>query len=394
MRRSASAPRPIAAAAAAAIAVAVAPATAWAADSGFALAASGEASVSALIRYPEEGGGIGDPRIAARLESELRLSAEGPSALFRVKLDALADSAEASSLYPESPAPSLGLELREAEASLLPSSALALRGGLLLRDLGVGSYGSPVNPFAREEGQAGFWGIGAEWTPVRWLSSLAILSADRLARSGEVSGIEDYDAGTIVRFSPGGLDAAIGLYASGAAGGELRPIAFISVSPLSFLISVEAAASFPGKSDADPSASARAEIRKSLGIGDGSLEIAAAYRGVFPGRGEDGIAALFLGPDPEDPRYLPFAPFYGRHYAELSLYLEGSSAYSLSIAAVMALPSASLSGEARAEAYIGDARVFIRARGAAGGQGGEFPLIARLSGNPGLEIASGVEVSF
>ncbi len=396
MKRRASSARSIAAAAAAVLgaALATASAPAWAADSGFALAAAGEASVSALVRYPEEEGGLGDPGIGARLESELRLSAESPSALFRLKLGALAEGTELSGLYPGGAAPALGLELREAEAALLPSPGLALRAGLLLRDLGIGSSGSPANPFARAEGRAGFWGLGAEWTPGRSLSALALVSADRLARSGSVSGTEDYDAGAVIRFSPGALDAAVGLYASGAAGGEMRPIAYVSASPLSFLVSVEAAASFPGKSGADPSSSARAELRKSFAVGDGSLELAAAYRGLFPGRDEDGIAALFLGPDPEDLSYLPFAPFYGRHYAELSLYLEGGGAYSLSIAAVMALPSASLSAEARAEAYIGDACLFIRARGALGGSGGEFPLVARLSGSPGLEIASGLEISF
>ena len=57
---------------------------------------------------------------------------------------------------------------------------------------------------------------------------------------------------------------------------------------------------------------------------------------------------------------LPFAPFYGRNYAELSVYVEKSNAYSLSGEALLALPWSSASIEAKAEVFIGDAGVFVQ----------------------------------
>ena len=66
-------------------------AMALSADSGFALTASGSASVYADLAYPETTGGIGNPGILPWLESDLRLSVESPTALFRLRLGAYAE---------------------------------------------------------------------------------------------------------------------------------------------------------------------------------------------------------------------------------------------------------------------------------------------------------------
>lgn len=173
-------------------------------SSGFTLDASGTASVYAELSYPETpAGDIGNPSFEPWLESDLRLSAESPAALFRLRLGAYAEGDKSSGLDPRDYSDSLGLEVREAEAALLPSSSTAVRGGILLRNFGIGAYGSPVNPFARAMYQSGFWGLDAEWTPAPDLSTLAILSVDRIARTGSLSGLGGLDSGALVRYSPG-----------------------------------------------------------------------------------------------------------------------------------------------------------------------------------------------
>jgi hypothetical protein len=363
---------------------------------GFTLGASGSGSIYAELSFPEAtGGSLGRPGFETRLESDLRLSAESPTALFRLRIGAYAEGDKSSGIDPADYSDAIGLEVREAEASLLPAPSLALRGGVLLRNFGAVSCGSPIDPFARATGQSGFWGLGAEWTPAPDLSALAILSADRLARSGSVSGLKDCDSGAILRFSPGAFDAAIGLYASGAGEGELRPIGYLSLPLLSTLASLEAAVSFPGGgSVGKPAGSLRCELRKSLDPGRSSLELGAAYRGIFPGRDEEGIADLLASSSPNDLACLPFAPYYGRHYAELALYIEDPNVFSLSAEAMVALPWGSLSGSAKAEVYIGDAGVFVQVQGVAGDSNGEFPAMALAAGMPGLEARAGIEISF
>ena len=106
--------------------------------------------------------------------------------------------------------------------------------------------------------------------------------ADRLARKGSFSGLEDFDSGFLVRYSPGVLDGATGLYASGAGSGELRPIAYLSLPVLSLLSSLERQ-SFPlSGSNTAPSESLRFELRKSVDVGEASLGRRAAYRGFSP----------------------------------------------------------------------------------------------------------------
>jgi hypothetical protein len=364
--------------------------------SGFTLDASGTASVYAELSYPETtAGGIGNPSFEPWLESDLRLSAESPAALFRLRLGAYAEGDKSSGIDPRDYSDSLGLEVREAEAALLPSSSTAVRGGILLRNFGVGAYGSPVNPFARAIYQSGFWGLDAEWTPAPDLSTLAILSVDRIARTGSISGLEGLDSGALVRYSPGALDMATGLYASGAGSGELRPIGYVSIPLLSLLASLEAALSVPLSSpDREPWESVRCELKKDMDVGEASLGFGAAYRGIFPGRDETEIASLVAETPPSDLEYLPFAPFYGRDYAELSIYLEKSNAYSLSADASLALPWSSVYLEGKAEVYIGDIGLYVQIQGVAGDANGEFNDIALAEGLPGLELWSGVEISF
>ena len=368
-------------------------------SSGFSLGASGNASVYADLAYPESTAvGLGAPGVIMWLGSDLLLAAESPSALFRLRLGAYAESDKLSNVVATDSANALSLEIREAEATLLPADSLAIRGGMLLRSFGVGAYGSPVNPFARDVvflGQSGYWGLDTEWTLSPDVSTLAILSADRMARKGSFSGLRDLDSGALIRFSPGALDLAAGVYASGAAGGELRPIGYVSVPILTLLGSVEAALSVPlGDSGRSWSESVRFELQKSMNIGEASLNVGAAYRGIFPGRSEKEIADLVAQTSPADLAVLPFAPFFGQNYAEVSLSLEMPNVFSLVAAADVALPWGSLSAEAKADVYVGDASLFVRVQGVVGEAGGEFNGLALAGGLPGLEIWTGVELSF
>lgn len=363
---------------------------------GIVLGASGVASIFADLSYPARpDGGLGNPGPMAGLESDLRLSAEGPTTLFRLRLGAYAQGDRSSGIDPMDYSDALELEVREAEAALVPTPTLAVRGGILLRNFGIAVFGSPIDPFARAEGMSGYWGLDAEWTPTQDLSVLALLSADRIARTGKLSGFSGLDSGALVRYSPGILDAAAGLYASGAGEGELRPIGYLSLPLLSILTSLEAALSLPlGGAIDRPSASLRAELRKSMGIGQTSLDLGVAYRGIFPGRNESEIAELLATSTPDELSNLPFAPYYGRQYAELSVYLENAKAFSLAVDLDFALPWGSLTAAARAEVYIGDAGLFLQVQGVAGDTQGEFNTMAMAAGMPGLELRTGVEISF
>ncbi|HUW42374.1 MAG TPA: hypothetical protein VMV90_15310 [Rectinemataceae bacterium] len=369
---------------------------------GAPFSASGDISTFGELAYPEASGGLSSSAAATgNCLSTLRLSGQGQSIMFHLTLDAAVESPVSPASGPSEAANALLLDVREAETSLLASSSLSLRGGMLLRNFGIGSYGSPANPFARDEEslQGGYWGVDAEWTPSQALSAIAILSADRAARSGVFSGAEDLDAGILARYTPGALDGALGLYASGWGGGELRPVGYASLPLLGLLASLEAAVSFPadlaqGTGGRKPTESLRFELRKSAELGELSLQLGAAYRGIYPGRDQGEVASLvaasaYSGLPPD-----PFAPFYGRHYAELSIYAEKTDAFSASAAADIALPWGSVSGEAKLEFYIGDATLFLRVQGVAGESGGEFDGLAAAEAIPALDLRVGVDFSF
>lgn len=388
------------------IAVVAASCTPLFADSGEALSLGATGTVSSYLQlsYPQSAlyGRLEDPAVAAACESVASISAQSPSLLFRLRVAALAQGDKPSTIDPTDASNLLSFEVREAETAILPSPSFAIRGGMLLRNFSVGSYGSPANPFARDVDQGGFWGLDAEWTPGSSLSALAILSADRTARRGSFDGPKDFDAGALLRFSPGALDAAAGLYASGAGDGEVRPVAYCSVPVLGLLASLEAAVSLPlglaassaGAGDGSSSESLRFELRKSLDVGQTSIELGAAYRGIFPGRSAGEVAALAAQTAVSGPPALPFAPFYGRNYAELSLYAEKTNAFSLTSAASLAIPWGSVTTDTKVELYAGDAGIFVRVQWIDGAAQGEFNTLARAEGLSLLVLWTGVEFSF
>jgi len=361
-----------------------------------ALDASGNVSTVVELTYPRSaGGGFGDPAVGAAFESELFLSGTGPSALFRLRALASASADEPSAYQPTNLTNAVSLDIREAEITLLLSPALSIRAGMLLRSLGLGSYGSPADPFARLPDQGGFWGASAEWAPIPDFSAIALASADRAARDASFAGVEDIDAGAVIRLSAGALDTALGAYGSGYGNGEARPVAYVSYPAFGFLGSLEAALSIPlGGAEAKPSESCRLELRRGLSAGELSFELAAAYRGVFPGRSQSEfdsmIAALAGGGLPGD----PFAPYYGRHYTEFSVYVERPDLFSFSGDFVLSLPVASMMLETEAELYSGDAGLFVKAALVLGAEDGEFRAIARATGTSELVIGAGLSYSF
>jgi hypothetical protein len=335
---------------------------------------------------------------AAIIGSTSRILADSPGLLFQATLEATARAGVPSVDSPKG-ASTLFLELREAETSLLPTSSLALRGGLLLRNFGIGSAGSPANPFARGTDQGGFWGFDAEWTGSASLSAIAILSIDRMARSRSISGIADFDSGLLLRFSPGAVDAAAGLYTAGAGGGELRPITYISLPVLGCLASLEAAVSLP-LGPIDPAQgggtqeSLRFELRRSVDIGGLGLELGAAYRGIYPGRSEAEMGDLVAAAPAAGLPPNPFAPFYGRHYAELSLQTEGSDGFSIAANVALALPWSSSSYGAQIGLPLGSAELLFALSGVAGGRGAEFSGLAPYELVPALDFKVGVDFSY
>ncbi|HTX74234.1 MAG TPA: hypothetical protein VMC79_15490, partial [Rectinemataceae bacterium] len=142
--------------------------------------------------------------------------------------------------------------------------------------------------------------------------------------------------------------------------------------------------------------SLRAELRKSFGIGATALEAGVAYRGIYPGRDGAALADLASQVASGDPGALsePFAPFYGRHYAELSLYAENSDAFSFTTDLDCQLPWGSLSTDSRIDVYIGNASIFLRVQAIVGAGDGEFIALSRAQGLPLLVVWSGVEFSF
>ncbi|HUX39830.1 MAG TPA: hypothetical protein VMV83_01590 [Rectinemataceae bacterium] len=358
---------------------------------------TGNVQSYAKLAWPQSliGDGLGRPSVQVAGQSVALLSAESSRLLFRLRLAATALADKPSSLDPTDRSNNLALDVREAETALLPSSSLELRAGLLLRNFGVGSYGSPVNPFARDIDQGGFWGLDAEWTPSPAFSSLAIVSADRAARAGELKGLSDFDSGLLARFSPGIFDAAAGLYASGEGLGEVRPLAYFSV-PLSFVLaSLEAADSHPlsGSSTQD-SQSLRVELRTNFDVGDLSFQVGTAYRGIYPGRSASDISALAASLASTGLPADPFSPFYGRDYLEFSLFAEKGNAIDFSAAAAIQLPWGSLSEDARLDLYLGDASLFVHEQAMVGARDGEFIALARAAGLPLFIVWTGVDFSF
>ncbi|HUX38668.1 MAG TPA: hypothetical protein VMV44_12275 [Rectinemataceae bacterium] len=364
---------------------------------GIAFRISGSVQSYAKLAWPQSisDGGLGWPSAQFAGQSVALLTAESPRLLFRLRLAATAEADKASALDPNDHSNALALDVREAETALLPSSSLALRAGLLLRNFGLGSYGSPVNPFARDLDQGGFWGLDVEWTPSPVLSSLAIVSADRAARSGELKGLSDFDSGALVRFSPGIFDAAAGLYASGAGLGEVRPLAYFSVPLSFFLASLEAADSHPlsGASTQD-SQSLRVELRTNFDVGDLSFQVGTAYRGIYPGRSASDISALAASLASTGLPVEPFSPFYGRDYLEFSLFAARGDAFDFSAAALLQLPWGSLSEDARLDIYLGDASFFIHEQAMVGASDGEFVALARAAGLPLFVLWTGVDFAF
>ena len=365
-------------------------------SSGFTLDASGTASVYAELSYPETpAGDIGNPSFEPWLESDLRLSAESPAALFRLRLERTRRD-ESSGLDPRDYSDSLGLEVREAEAGGPPSVVIDRR---------------PRRDAAPQFRHRSLWLSGQSLrqghVPKRLLGagcrvdsrSRPIDSRHPLGRSHRQNGIAFGSWGPrLGRSRPvlaRALDTATGLYASGAGSGELRPIGYVSIPLLSLLASLEAALSVPlSGPDREPWESVRCELRKDMDVGEATLGLGAAYRGIFPGRDEAEIASLIAETAPSDLEYLPFAPFYGRNYVELSIYLEKTNAYSLSADASLAVPWGSVSFEGKAEFYIGDIGLYVQFQGVAGDADGEFNDMALAAGLPGLEVWSGVEISF
>ena len=90
----------------------------------------------------------------------------------------------------------------------------------------------------------------------------------------------------------------------------------------------------------------------------------------------------------------PFAPFYGRHYAELSAYAERTDAFSLSSSVEIALPWGSLSADSRAEVYVGDATLYVWVQNVAGTADGEFNNLAPAELFQALDVQIGVKFRF
>ncbi|HTX72363.1 MAG TPA: hypothetical protein VMC79_06010, partial [Rectinemataceae bacterium] len=135
------------------------------------------------------------PGFAAQTQALTLLSAESPGFLFRLRLATTADASKASALNAGDLSNALFVDVREAESALLLSNRLALRTGKLLRNFGIGGYGSPANPFARDPDQGGFWGLNFEWTPSPAFSALGIVSADRALQAGSLSDLYGFDSG-------------------------------------------------------------------------------------------------------------------------------------------------------------------------------------------------------
>ena len=131
-----------------------------------------------------------------------------------------------------------------------------------------------------------------------------------------------------------------------------------------------------------------------MDIGQASLDLGLAYRGIFPGRDETEIASLIAQTPAAALANVPFAPFYGSNYAELSLYLEKTER-------VFHLhrrgPRPSMAERERpgeGEVYVGDVTIFAQVQAFAGDASGEFNTIALATGFPGLEVWTGVQLSF
>jgi hypothetical protein len=344
---------------------------------------SGDLTNAVRLAYPASpfGGTLTAPGLTADCRAALTVAADSDWLGWHLGLSAVGG------------ADGVALDLREAEAALRPRPELVVRFGKLQRNFGVGGYGSPANPLARAPDQAGYWGLQADWTPAAALTATAALSFDRSVAAGRWLGAAGFDGGALARWSPGGLDLAVGAYASGAGAGEGRGVAALSLPLGPVLALAEAAVSWPASgTDRQTSGSLRAELRAGGGSGVFSLEASAAYRGVYPGRAAADVAAMAAAAPVAGLPGEPFAPFYGRHYAELALRLEAADRGALETAAVLALPAGGLDVSARLEWYWGDAAWFCSGRLIAGD--GEFALLTRSAGRPLFELATGLTLSF
>ena len=265
--------------------------------SGFALDASGNASVYADVDYPETtAGGIGNPSFEPWLESDLRLSAESPAALFGSPRSVRGGRQK---LGPRSEdcSDSLGLEVREAEAALLPSSSTAIRGGILLRNFGVGAYGSPINPFARAMYQSGFWGLDAVDSRSR-----SVDSRHPLGRSHRQDGIVLGSWGPRLGCACPILTGPWIWRPGFSLGGGQRRVAAdrLCFHVPAFPPRFPRGGSFASLERPGPRAreSVRCELRKDMDVGEATLGLGAAYRGIFPGRDEAEIASLIAETPP------------------------------------------------------------------------------------------------
>jgi hypothetical protein len=365
------------------------------ADDGITYSASGDLSTYGELTRTRSPVGSGDNQaVDAVGQAILRLSAGSPSFMFQTTVAAT----QAGMGIPSA-------DVREAEVGLFLPGAVTVRSGRLLRNFSFGGYGSPANPFVRAEGAVGYWGVEAEWTPATSFSMTGIVSADRAVANRAYRGPGDLDGGAVLRWSPGIVDAAVGLYASGngssdeaaiAAGtGELRLLTYSSVTVLGFLASFEGALSLPVY---DPggarSASIRVELRRSIGIGPLSLELGAAYRGIYPGRDDAGIASLLADLPASGIPADPFAPFYGRDYLEALVYMEWPDVFALSINAGFDVPKYDYTFETRLDVWLGDAGLFIKVIGLPGGDDSEWYGLARSFGMPWLTVQVGVGFSF
>jgi len=90
----------------------------------------------------------------------------------------------------------------------------------------------------------------------------------------------------------------------------------------------------------------------------------------------------------------PFAPYYGRHYAEFSAYVESADLFLFSANLALSLLDGSMMLETKAELYSGDAGLFVRAALVPGKEDGEFRAIARAAGSSELVIGAGLSFSF
>ena len=267
--------------------------------SGVAFAGAGTVATYVEAAYPETPGGAPtNPAVTAACQSDLRLSAQTQSLLFRLGLRASAEGTLSSAIVPPDGSEALLLEVREAETTLLPDpepgaprrhapAEFRHRGlrfpGQSLRQrrrarsgrlLGAGHRVDsrprllgPRDPFGRPRGPRG-----------------VLFGPSRISTRGAPFGIP-----------PGALDSAgrrlrLGGGQRGAAAGGLplpvRPELARLAGGGGLLphgpSTKRCADRTSGGGGNGVSESLRFELRKSVEVGEISLELGAAYRGIYP----------------------------------------------------------------------------------------------------------------